>query len=167
MTSERSEGKRQRGSQGRAADETSIKERPAMDAWSPATMISAIPDSGGYRHKWVREHVNGSSDPRNVQMHISEGYERVTIENMPEGAYCEEDMKGDGLARWGGLLLMKIPLEFAEQRKAYYQDKAVNARVGVDALQGIAREDAVVENRGSRMLEGAEAGHQLASMSKT
>ena len=163
----RTETSRTRAADSRDVDNTSNRERPPMDAWAPSTMITQIPDVGGYRHKWVRENVNGTEDPRNIQMHIAEGYERVKAENLPEGAYCEEDTKGDGCARWGGLLLMRLPIEFANQRQQHYLDQSQKASDAVDVLQGVAGKDAVREDRGTRSFEGADAAQQLATMSKT
>jgi hypothetical protein len=153
-------------SKSRAADETSSKERPPMDAWAPSQMITAIPDTDGMRFRWVREYVNGVEDARNVQQHLAEGYARVRQSELPAGAYCEEDRKGDGYARWGGLILMRLPVEFAQQRQAYYQKRSREASNSADVLQGIAGKDAVKEDRGTRALDGAEAGRALASMSK-
>jgi hypothetical protein len=110
--------------------------------------------------------VNGQPTPRNVQIRIRQGYRRVNISELPEDFIVDEDIKGDGVARNGGLLLMKVPLAVAKQRNAYYRNRRLDSVNAADELQGVAGRDAVREDRGSRSLEGADAGRALLHMSR-
>jgi len=136
-----------------------------MDRWSPANVLETPPAVGEWRFRWVAEYVNGTHTPRNVQMALREGYERVTIDALPEDFLVDED-RGDGYARTGGLILMRLPEAFAQQRQQHYLKRSQNAVQGANELQGLAGRDAVSEDRGTRSLQGAEAGQALASMSQ-
>lgn len=152
----------------RAADKTEAMARPPMDQWSPPNALETPKPTPDYVFRWVREFVNGQPDTRNVQMRLREGYQRVNIAELPEdflGA-VDEDIRGDGFARTGGLILMKFPQKFAEQRRAFYGKRAAEARFAADALQGVAGANAVQEDRGSRTLSGADAGRMMQQMSQ-
>lgn len=152
----------------RSSDRTEAMERPAMDRWSPPNMLETPQEDGEYVFRWVREYVNGQPDARNVQMRLREGFVRVNIAELPESflGAVEEDVKGDGFARTGGLILMRLPKKFAEQRRAYYRKRSMEAAFAADALQGVAGANAVQEDRGSRSLEGGEAGRMLQQLSQ-
>lgn len=156
------------GGRSRAADETASMERPRMDQWAPPNALETPPDTADYVFRWVAEYVNGQPTPRNVQMRLREGYIRVNVSELPDDflAAVDEDTKGDGFARTGGLILMRLPRKFAEQRRAYYRKRSLEASFAADALQGVAGHDYVQEDRGSRSLEGADAGRILQQMSQ-
>lgn len=151
----------------RAADDTASMERPPMDRWSPATVLETPPDKGGYHYRWIREEVNGTPDRRRVAQALREGYVRVNVAELDDyfSAMCDPDTP-DGIARFGGLILMKIPQEFVDQRRAYYRQRSNEQRYAVDQLQGVAGNNMVVEDRGSRALEGAAGGQAMREMSQ-
>lgn len=168
-TRERTEGDRTSVAKDRASEERVMMERPSIDQWSPATALETPPPTGGFSYRWIAESVNGEPTPRNVQMAIREGYVRVSItelmENHPEFIACvEEDVRGDGMARTGGLILMRMPEEFAIQRRAHYNRQSSEASRAANTLQGIAQQDQVVEDR-SRRLTGAQAARNAAGTS--
>jgi hypothetical protein len=136
-----------------------------MDRWSPANVLETPPNTNEYRYRWVAEYVNGAHIPRNVQMALREGYVRVGISELPEDFLVDED-KGDGAARTGGLMLMRLPEAFAQQREQHYLKKSQSAVNGANELQGVAGNNSVTEDRGTRTLDGAAAGQALASMSQ-
>lgn len=161
----KSDAERTRSADSRAMDSTATKERPPMDRWSPANVLETPPQAGEYRFRWIAEYVNGTHVPRNVQMALREGYERVKIDALPEDFLVDED-RGDGYARTGGLILMRLPEHFAKQREEHYLNRSKSAVNGANELQGLAGHNAVAEDRGTRSLQGAEAGQALASMSQ-
>lgn len=165
MTANRSDADRTRSADSRAKDGTANRERPPMDRWSPANVLETPPATGEYRYRWIAEYVNGTHTPRNVQMALREGYERVKIDALPEDFLVDED-RGDGYARTGGLILMRLPEAFALQRQQHYLKRSNDAVNGANELQGVAGGNAVSEDRGTRSLSGAEAGQALASMSQ-
>lgn len=162
---DRSDKSRSSAAKGRASDETRTMERPSVDQWAPSNVLELPPNTDEYRYRWIAEYVNGQHVPRNVQSAIREGYQRVHISELSEGFIVDEDVKGDGFARTGGLILMKLPEEFAKQREAYYLKRSVDGLRGANVLQGVAGRDAVSEDRGTRTLSGAEAGAALRNMS--
>ena len=162
----RDERDRTAAAKNRANDSTAAMERPRMDAWSPASALDMPQPKGDYRFRWIAEHVNGVHTPRNVQSAIREGYERVRISELPDDFIVDEDVKGDGYARTGGLILMRLPETFAAQRQEYYAGRSKDALEGANSLQGIAGKNAIYEDRGTRTLSGADAGAALKSMSR-
>lgn len=164
----RAESSRSSNMKSRAGDQTDTMDRPFMDNWSPPSMLETPPDTPEYTFRWVREYVNGAPDNRNVQMRLREGYVRVNIADLPDELLfiVDEDERGDGFARTGGLILMKLPQKFAEQRRAYYRRRAIDAALSADVLQGVAGRDFVSEDRGSRGVEGPDAGRLMQQFSQ-
>lgn len=150
----------------RVMDDTKRLERQSMDYYAPPNQLRT-PYDPEYHFRWIAEHVNGQHMPRNVQMRLQEGYIRVRMDELPEDFMVDEDVKGDGYARTGGLILMRLPVSRKLQRDAYYARKSKERANSVDELQGIAGRNAVREDRGSRSLTGAEAGRALANMSQS
>lgn len=147
------------GQRSRPSDDRARSERPAMDQWSPATALETPPNSGGYRYRWIAEHVNGSQTSRNVQMALREGYVRVTIEQLnelPQTFIVDEDI-GDGYARTGGLILMRLPEEFARQRQEHYMRRSQQSVASANEIQGVPQKETVYQDRGTRSLVGREA----------
>jgi len=131
-------------------------ERPSIEAeWSPATALETPPKKDGFTYRWIAEYVNGVHTPRNVQMAIREKYSRVRIEHLPDDFIVDEDSRGDGNARTGGLLLMIIPDEVAAARKNFYRKRSREGAAAANTLQGIKTEDSVI-NDSSRRLTGTE-----------
>lgn len=135
-----------------------------MDRWSPSSVLEVPPSTGEYRYRWIAEYVNGQSMSRNVSSALREGYERVRISELPDTFIVDEDL-GDGFARVGGLILMRLPEAFAKQRQEHYLKRSAEAVHGANALQGVAGKNAVHEDRGTRTLSGSEAGAALQRMS--
>lgn len=150
----------------RVLDDTSRRERPSMDYYAPPNQLRT-PTDGEYHFRWIAEYVNGQHIPRNVQMRLQEGYERVRMDELPEDFVVDEDLKGDGYARTGGLILMRLPVSRKQQRDAYYRKRSQERANSVDELQGVAGRNAVREDRGTRSLTGAEAGRAIATMSQS
>ena len=153
-------------SRSRVMDDTKRLERQSMDYYAPPNQLRT-PEDPEYHFRWIAEHVNGQHMPRNVQMRLQEGYIRVRMDELPEDFMVDEDLKGDGYARTGGLILMRLPVARKLQRDAYYAKRSKERANSVDELQGVAGRNAVREDRGSRSLTGAEAGRALANMSQS
>lgn len=150
----------------RVLDDTRRLERPALDEYSPPSVLE-VPKSPDYDYRWVAEWVNGSQTPRNVQMRIREGYQRVPISALPEDFMVDEDDKGDGWARTSGLILMRVDKAQNAKRRQFYERRSRSRLNAANELQGLAGKDAVQEDRGTRALTGAEAGAALQRMSQS
>lgn len=152
----------------RAKDDTLRMERKDIQGYAPPAVLET-PESEQYTYRWVREFVNGFQTPRDVQMRLREGYERVLIEDLPEDFVVDEDAAGDGVARTTGLILMRIPKEKERARSAYFQRQSRERLEAADELQGIGGNlKPVREDRGSRVIDGSMADAALRqSMSQT
>lgn len=149
---------------GRALDSSSRLNRQSMDYYSPPNQLT-VPVDPEYSYRWIAESVNGQQTPRNVQMRLAEGYVRVRADELPEDFLVDEDIKGDGMARTSGLILMRIPTRRKQARDDHYARISRERANSVDDLQGVAGRNAVREDRGSRVLTGAEAQRALSGMS--
>lgn len=152
---------RSRASQSRKADDRKHDARPEIEDWSPASMLELPPDTGDFRFRWIAESVNGKETPLNVQRALREKWERVRYDELDDfhKAACDE-ARDDGWARTGGLVMMKIPQHYAEQRRQYYRKRSKGAISAANELQGVAGKDSVEEDR-SRGLTGREISAAL------
>lgn len=163
--SERGERSRTSAAKARVNDTREAEARTRMDHWSPANVLETPPQKDGWAYRWIAEYVNGHADPRNVQMAVREGYVRVTIAELPDDFLVDEDTRGDGLARTGGLILMKLPVEFSQQRREHYRKRMEDAVAGANKLQGVGGTlPHYAEDRGSRVLNGPDARQAIKNM---
>ena len=104
--------------------------------WKPPSRLDTPPPPEGYGYRWIRAEVNGFSDKQNVYSSLREGYELVRLEELPEEYRAMlptvEDGKHAGVVSVGGLLLAKIPNETAEERNAYFRQRARDQMTAVD-----------------------------------
>ena len=112
--------------------DTRVKaERPKQ--WMPPQLLPNPNPEPGYGFRWIRVSTLGTDDPMNISSKLREGWEPVKASEHPE-----IQLMGTGKNRFpdsieiGGLLLCKTPIEFAEQRDAYYQQQAEGQMSSVD-----------------------------------
>jgi len=106
----------------READTRETAARPK--SWAPPSILPEINHEEGYAYRYVRVSTMGTPDVNNVSSKFREGWEPVKASDHPE-AFTMADPNSrfkDGIET-GGLLLCKMPEEFANQRTAYYRDK--------------------------------------------
>lgn len=161
-----SEQERAGAHQGRGMDETERFERAPMDAWAPPSTLQLPPNDPQYVYRWIAEYVNGSLVPNRLNRARQQGYEFVRVDQLPPDFYVDEDVKGDGLARNGGLIMARLPRKFADQRRRYYDRQSQTALNGANQLQGIAGKNTVEEDRGTRTLDGRVAGDALRQLAQ-
>jgi len=155
---------RDRSGDSRAADEThNAMQRERLDHYSPPNVMQLPPDDDQYVHRLIAEFVNGQHVPNNVQFARREGWEFLSIsainEHYPD-LIPDEDTRGDGIARVGGLIMARIPRARAEARRRYYQGKTDEQLRGVDEMQGIETKtrgglERTSQDRGSKTYDGA------------
>lgn len=172
MTQKRSTADRAPAAKSRAQDSREMDERQDMDYYAPPSRLTVPTDDGGeYHYRWIAEYVNGDYRAVNVQKQLQDGYRRVTMESLPEDflLYDPTDKRSedDGFTRYGGLILMKMPMKRYKARQAYYQRQSQQRVNSANELQGIAGRDAVEEDRGSRTLQGEDAARALQNMSQS
>ena len=112
--------------------DTRVKaERPKQ--WMPPQLLPDPNPEPGYGFRWIRVSTLGTDDPMNISSKLREGWEPVKASEHPE-----IQLMGSGKGRYpdsieiGGLLLCKTPIEFAQQRDAYYQQQAEGQMNSVD-----------------------------------
>jgi hypothetical protein len=103
----------------READNREFDERPKQ--WMPAELLPEPDKQAGFAYRWIRVSNLNAADPRNLSAKLREGWEPVTLEEQPKFR-----LLADPTSRYkdnieiGGLLLCKTPMEFVQQRNAYY-----------------------------------------------
>jgi hypothetical protein len=115
----------------RDADTRETAARPK--SWAPPSILPEINHEEGYAYRYVRVSTMGTPDVNNISSKFREGWEPVKASDHPE-AFTMADPNSrfkDGIET-GGLLLCKMPKEFAEQRDAYYRNKTESEMQAVD-----------------------------------
>lgn len=111
--------------QNRAPRETTTRattERPK--SWQPAATLPEPDKQPGYAYRWVRASLQGAADPQNMSAKTREGWEPVRIEEQPQfKMMVDPSSRFKDNVEVAGLLLCKMPVEFIEQRTAYYGNK--------------------------------------------
>jgi len=103
----------------RELENRSNVERPK--AWMPASALPEPDKQPGYAYRWIRVASLGQQDPKNTSAKMREGWEPVRIEEQPKfQMLTDPNSRFKDNIEVAGLLLCKIPVEFMEQRKAYY-----------------------------------------------
>lgn len=98
-------------------------ERPKK--WKPPQLLPDPNPEPGYAFRWIRISTLNAPDASNISTKFREGWEPVKASEHPEVV-----MMGGSQTRFpdsieiGGLLLCKIPVEFTEDRDAYYLEQA-------------------------------------------
>ena len=108
-------------------------ERPKQ--WMPPQLLPDPTPEPGYAFRWIRISTLGNADPLNVSSKLREGWEPVKASEHPEiqlmGTGGEKSRFPDSI-EIGGLILCKTPVEFTQQRDAYYQKQTDSQMASVD-----------------------------------
>jgi hypothetical protein len=108
------------------------EERPKQ--WQPPQLLPDPNPEPGFGFRWIRVSSLGQDDPMNISSKLREGWEPVKASEHPEIQLPGMGSKNrfpDSI-EIGGLLLCKIPAEFAAQRDAYYQQQTEGQMAAVD-----------------------------------
>jgi hypothetical protein len=96
-----------------------VMQRPTM--WRPPEALPSPNDRPGWKHRWVRTSVLGSTDHSNISSKLREGYEPCKAEEYPElMMHASTDGRFKGNIEVGGLILCRIPAEFMDQRDSHF-----------------------------------------------
>ena len=107
----------------RELDTRERAERPKK--WKPPQLLPDPNPEPGFAFRWIRISTLNSPDASNISTKFREGWEPVKASEHPEVIVL-----GGTQSRFpdsieiGGLVLCKIPVEFTEDRDAYYLDQA-------------------------------------------
>ena len=106
-------------------------ERPKK--WTPPQLLPDPTPEEGYAYRWIRIATLGKDDAMNVSGKLREGWEPVKASDHPEvRLFSGGQSRFPDSIEVGGLLLCKTPVEFTEQRNAYYQQQAESQMQSVD-----------------------------------
>ena len=101
-------------------------ERPKQ--WQRPETLPQPDKQPGYAYRWIRVSMMNQADARNISSKIREGWEPVRIEEQPKfQLLTDPNSRFKDNIEVAGLLLCKMPLEFVEQRKEYF-DKQTQAQ---------------------------------------
>lgn len=120
--------------QNRAPRETLTREKQERKAsWAPPTLLPDPNPEPGYAYRWIRTSLLGTPDATNVSAKLREGWEPVKASDHPEvHVMSDVNSRYKDAIEIGGLILCKTPVEFAEQRDAYYRQQAQAQMTSVD-----------------------------------
>ncbi len=106
-------------------------ERPKK--WTPPQLLPDPTPEEGYAYRWIRIATLGKDDAMNVSGKLREGWEPVKASDHPEvRLFSGGQNRFPDSIEVGGLLLCKTPVEFTEQRNAYYTQQAESQMQSVD-----------------------------------
>ena len=102
--------------------------------WKRADVLPEVDPMPGYKPRWVRVSSLGKADPKNISAKLREGWEPVRIEEQPNLKFMrDENSRFKDNIEIDGLLLCKIPEEFVEQRKAFFNKVTKDNMDAVDS----------------------------------
>ena len=108
-----------------------VAERPKQ--WMPPKLLPDPIEEEGYKFRWIRIASLGKDDGTNYSSKLAEGWEPVKASDHPEiRLFNSSAAKFPDSIEVGGLLLCKTPVEFTEQRNAYYRKQADAQMESVD-----------------------------------
>lgn len=97
----------------------SSSERPKQ--WVRPEALPQPDKQPGYAYRWIRVAMAGQSDGKNVSSKFREGWEPVAIEEQPQfKLLVDPNSRFKDNIEIAGLLLCKMPVDFVEQRTAYF-----------------------------------------------
>ena len=113
--------------QTRAKRETESREAVARPKqWMPPQLLPDPHPEPGYAFRWIRVSTLNKEDATNISSKLREGWEPVKASDHPEirlfGSASNAQFPDS--VEVSGLLLCKTPVEFTEQRNAYYRNQA-------------------------------------------
>lgn len=116
----------------RELDTREKMERPKQ--WMPPQLLPDPNPEEGYAFRWIRISTLNKSDPTNISSKLREGWEPVKASEHPEiRLFGAASANFPDSIEVGGLLLCKTPVEFTEQRDAYYRQQADVQMSSVDS----------------------------------
>ena len=106
-------------------------ERPKQ--WLPPQLLPDPTPEPGYAYRWIRISTLNKADATNLSSKLREGWEPVKASDHPEiRLFGSTNGQFPDSVEVGGLLLCKTPVEFTEQRDAYYRQQAEAQMQSVD-----------------------------------
>ena len=103
------------------------------EVWKPPELLPEPDKQAGFSYRWIRVSTLNTADPRNLSAKLREGWEPVKVEEQPKfQLLIDPTSRFKDNIEIGGLLLCKTPVEFIEQRNAYYSKQTQAQTDAVD-----------------------------------
>ena len=103
------------------------------EACKPPEILPEPDKQAGFSYRWIRVSTLNTADPRNLSAKLREGWEPVKVEEQPKfQLLIDPTSRFKDNIEIGGLLLCKTPVEFVEQRNAYYSKQTQDQTDAVD-----------------------------------
>jgi len=120
--------------QNRQSRELSSRDKDTRPTkWAPPQLLPDPAPEPGYAFRWIRVSTLNNADPMNVSSKLREGWEPVKASDHPEiRLFGSTSGRFPDAVEVGGLLLCKTPVEFVDQRNAYYSQQADSQMQSVD-----------------------------------
>lgn len=107
------------------------RERPKH--WMPPQLLPDPTPEPGFAFRWIRISTLNKADAMNLSSKLREGWEPVKASDHPEiRVFGTTHGQFPDSVEVGGLLLCKTPVEFTEQRNAYFRREAETQMQSVD-----------------------------------
>ena len=112
-------------SENRIPRDTNTREASARPkSWQPPSLLPDVNKEPGYGYRYVRVSTMGQPDVNNISSKLREGWEPVKASEHPEAfTMADPNSRFKDAIETGGLVLCKTPMEFVEQRTAYYTNQ--------------------------------------------
>ena len=117
----------------RSAESRELNTREQYEEYQEPNMLD-IPEeleirfaNEGMTLRWIRINLRGQDDYKNVGRKIQEGWQFVTVDEVPElqhTSFVREEGRYMGAVCRGDLALAKMPLAKAQSRQRYYEGKS-------------------------------------------
>ena len=131
MEDMKEDGRRTRSSESRQSENREFSMRPAK--WTPPQLLPDPEPEPGWAFRWVRLSTLNNPDPINISSKLREGWEPVKAATQPKLRFlANPNSRFPDAIEIGGLLLCKTPVEFVEDRNAYYNGQAEAQMNSVD-----------------------------------
>lgn len=102
--------------------------------WLPPQLLPEPNPEPGYAFRWIRISTMNQADPTNVSSKLREGWEPVKASEHPEIQLMSgQSNRFPDSVEIGGLLLCKTPVEFIEDRNAYFNQQTEAQMNSVDS----------------------------------
>jgi hypothetical protein len=117
----------------RSAESRELNTREQYEEYQEPNMLD-IPEetqnrfaNEGMTLRWIRINLRGQDDYKNVGKKVQEGWQFVTVDEVPEmqhTSFVREGGRYEGTVCRGDLALAKMPLAKAQSRQRYYENKS-------------------------------------------
>lgn len=108
-----------------------VTERPKQ--WQAPELLPEPDKQEGYAYRWIRVSTLNNADARNISKSLREGWEAVKVDEQPKfKLLIDPNSRFQENIEIGGLLLCKMPTEFLQQRKDYYNQITQQQAEAVD-----------------------------------